>query len=211
MIKIKWFGHVMWKISNDEVSIVTDPFTDIGYKMPENVSADILLSSHDHFDHNNFELIKGNPKIIKTSGKFEHKGVKIENYLTWHDENKGADRGDNLMMKFEIGEKIFLHCGDLGHDISDDFIEKLGRIDVLFIPVGGFYTIDAKTAKSIVDRLSPKIVFPMHFKTEAIDFPIAGKEVYTDLVEEVRLVSSTELVLSEEDFDKKQTIVMNYE
>jgi L-ascorbate metabolism protein UlaG (beta-lactamase superfamily) len=201
----------MWKISNEEVSVVTDPFTDIGYKMPENVAADILLSSHDHFDHNNFDLISGNPKIIITAGKHENKGVKIENFPTWHDENKGADRGNNLMMKFEIGGKTFLHCGDLGHDLSEEEISKLGKIDVLMIPVGGFYTIDAKTAKSISDRINPLIVFPMHFKTKAIDFPIAEKQAFTDLVDNVRFVNSTELVLNEEDFNIKQTIIMNYE
>ena len=115
MLNIKWFGHSMWKIWNDEISIITDPFTDIGYKMPENETADILLSSHDHFDHNNYSLIKGNPQIVKSAGDFNVKGVPITMIPTWHDETKGSERGENLLMKFGISGKTLLHCGDLGH------------------------------------------------------------------------------------------------
>ena len=115
MLNIKWFGHSMWKIWNEKVSIITDPFTDIGYPMPENETADIILSSHDHFDHNNIQLIKGNPQVVNTKGKFEIKGVKIETFPVWHDETRGSERGNNLLMKFTISGKTFLHCGDLGH------------------------------------------------------------------------------------------------
>ena len=211
MLKIKWFGHDMWKISSENVSVITDPFTDIGYQMPQNETADIVLSSHDHFDHNNFKLVKGTPKIVNTKGKYNIKGVDIENFETWHDENKGADRGKNLLMKFSVSEKTFLHCGDLGHMLSDELIKKIGNIDVIFIPVGGFYTIDAMTAKAIVEKISPRIVFPMHYKTPVLDFPIALKEAYLKLISSYRKVDSTELQLTNTDFKVKQTIIMNYE
>ena len=211
MLNIKWFGHSMWKIWNDEITIITDPFTDIGYKMPENETADILLSSHDHFDHNNYSLIVGNPEIVKTAGDFNIKGVKITMIPTWHDETNGSERGKNLLMKFMISGKTLLHCGDLGHILSDEIFNELGKIDILFIPVGGFFTIDAETAKTIVEKINPIIVFPIHYKTDAIDFTIAGKDAYLDLIDDLCEVDSNTIILKENDFDKKQTIILNYE
>ena len=207
MINIKWFGHSMWKVWNEKVSIVIDPFTDIGYPMPENETADIVLSSHDHFDHNNIQLIKGNPQVVNIEGKFEIKGVKIETFPVWHDETQGSERGSNLLMKFTISGKTFLHCGDLGHICTADVISKLGKIDVLFIPVGGFYTIDAKTAKAIVEMIKPIIVFPMHYKTPILDFPIATIEEYLKLSDNHKQISANEIELTEKDFTKPQTIM----
>ena len=207
MINIKWFGHSMWKVWNEKVSIVIDPFTDIGYPMPENETADIVLSSHDHFDHNNIQLIKGNPQVVNIEGKFEIKGVKIETFPVWHDETQGSERGNNLLMKFTISGKTFLHCGDLGHICTADVISKLGKIDVLFIPVGGFYTIDAKTAKAIVEMIKPIIVFPMHYKTPILDFPIATIEEYLKLSDNHKQISANEIELTEKDFTKPQTIM----
>ncbi|MCK5052370.1 MAG: MBL fold metallo-hydrolase [Candidatus Cloacimonetes bacterium] len=211
MIRLKWFGHSMWKISNDNVSIITDPFTDIGYKMPTTETADIILSSHDHFDHNNFELIGGNPEIIKIEGKFNISGINIQTFQTFHDETKGSERGDNLLMKFELDGRTFLHCGDLGHMISDELIEEIGDIDVLMIPIGGHYTIDAKTAKSIADKIDPTIVFPMHYKTDVLDFPIKPVEEYLKLVDDNYHQNSNQIELAEDDFSSNQTITLNYE
>jgi len=201
----------MWKIWNDKVSIITDPFTDIGYKMPVNETADIILSSHDHFDHNNFSLIKGKSDIVNSAGKFTIKGIEIETFPVWHDESLGQERGQNLLMKFTISEKTFLHCGDLGHILSNEIIEKLGKIDVIFIPVGGHYTIDAKTAKKIVDLIKPRIVFPMHYKTPVLDFPIARREEYLNLITSFNKININTITLNESDFTNEQTIVMNYE
>jgi len=211
MLNIKWFGHSMWKIWDDEITIITDPFIDIGYKMPENETADILLSSHDHFDHNNYSLIKGNPEIVKSAGDFNVKGVPITMIPTWHDETKGSERGENLLMKFVISGKTLLHCGDLGHIPSEEIFNKLGNIDILFIPVGGFFTIDADTARTIVEKIDPGIVFPMHYKTDTMDFTIVGKDAYLNLIDDLHEYDSTEIILQENDFDKKQTIILNYE
>jgi len=210
MIRVQWFGHSMWKIWINEVSIVLDPFEDIGYPMPKNLTADIVTSSHAHYDHNNFALIAGKPQIVNSEGVFEFFGVKIKTIPTWHDAEEGAKRGKNLLFKFELAEKIFLHCGDLGHDLTADMIGEIGKIDVLMIPVGGFYTIDAKTALNIVQNLKPKIIFPMHYKTEVLDFPIAYKESYLDLIDSYRKVDSNVIELTKNDFKTQQTIIFNY-
>ncbi len=210
MINIKWFGHSMWKIWNENVSIITDPFTDIGYPLPKNETADIVLSSHDHFDHNNFDLISGDFPKINKEGKYNISGVEIEAIPTWHDEHKGEKRGKNLLMKFTLEGNTFLHCGDLGHDLDDETISQLGIIDVVFIPIGGFYTIDAETAKKIVDKIGPVITFPMHYKTEVLDFPISEKEVFLDLIPSYRKVESNILELKADDFQTKQTIILDF-
>ena len=200
----------MWKIWNDDTSIIIDPFTDIGYPMPENETADIVLCSHDHFDHNNISLIKGYPEVVNTGGEFDIHNIHIQTFQVWHDNSRGSQRGPNLLMKFVISGKSFLFCGDLGHILSDETIEKIGKIDVIFVPVGGFYTIDAKTAKFIVDKIQPAIVFPMHYKTPVLDFPIAKKEEYLKLITDCRQIDSNEVELTEDDFQKKQTIILNY-
>ena len=212
MINVKWFGHSMWKVWNDQISIITDPFTDIGYKLPVNETADIVLSSHDHFDHNNLSLIKGCPKIIRSEGKYQIKDSDIKMISVFHDESSGEKRGNNLLMKFTVSGKTFLHCGDLGHDLLDDTVSKIENIDVIFIPVGGFYTINAVTAKNIVDKLNPAIVFPMHYKTEVLDFPIATYEEYLSLTEDrIRKVDSNAIILDDKDFNIRQTIILDYD
>lgn len=211
MINVKWFGHSMWKISNNDIAIIIDPFTDIGYAMPTAETADIILSSHDHFDHNNYALIGGNPEIIKTEGKFNIAGIDIHAFHTFHDETNGSERGDNLLLRFNLDNKIFLHCGDIGHMISDGLCEEIGKVDVLLIPIGGHFTINAQTAKKIVDKLKPKIVFPMHYKTDVLDFPIKPVEEYLKLIDDHHHFNSTQIELTEDSFVSKQTITLNYE
>jgi len=211
MLKVKWFGHSMWKIWNEDTTVVTDPFTDIGYKVPSEEKADIVMSSHAHFDHNNVSIIKGNPRIISTAGEFEAGKISIKTIPVWHDEEKGKQRGSNLLMKFRLSDLEFLHCGDLGHLPDDDVYSELGNVDVLFIPVGGFYTIDAPTALKIVKKLDPKITFPMHYKTPVLDFPIAGIDEYLKLIDDHLKIDSTEVEIGKYLTDQNTTIILNYE
>lgn len=213
MIKMKWFGHSFWKISNDDVEIVIDPFTDIGYKLPENLKCDIAISSHDHFDHNNVALIKSEHVLLNTPGKFNEHGIDFELIHVWHDENKGADRGSNLLIKFTIEGKTILHCGDLGHYPDDKIFDQLGRIDILLIPVGGIYTINAETAKRITERLEPQIIFPMHYKTRVLNFELDDLENYTKFFDGVINNDNDEILLTDGFFAKSKPviIIMKYE
>lgn len=211
MIKVKWFGHSMWKFSTKDVSIIIDPFTDIGYKMPQNETADIVISSHDHFDHNNISLIKGNPLVINKEGNYNHKGITIETIQVWHDEHQGKDRGKNLLIKIMMDGKTLLHCGDLGHTLSDDIIKKLGKIDMLFIPVGGVFTINSQKAKEIIDKLNPTLVFPMHYKTSKIDFNINPLDEFLAIAKTISYSNGNETDITNNDLVKHKTMVMNYE
>lgn len=210
MISLKWFGHSMWKVWNEKISIITDPFTDIGYPLPKNETADIVISSHDHFDHNNFALIKGSFQKITQAGDFEFKGMKFKTFQTYHDDCCGKKRGTNLLIRFELDNKIILHCGDIGHDLEDSLIEKIGKVDLLFIPVGGFFTIDAETAHNITNRLKPNIICPMHYKTDVLDFPISKIDEFLKFYKNIKHVDSNQYSLTEQDFTDRPILVLKY-
>ncbi len=208
--RIQWFGHSMWKVATESISVITDPFSDIGYPMPENESADYVLSSHSHYDHNNFNLIRGEFRRIDSEGTFDGKEIDIEMIPVWHDTEHGRQRGKNLLMKFEIEGRTFLHCGDLGHALDRDTLERLGTIDVMFVPVGGTYTLDARDALKTVESVNPKIVFPMHYKTPHVRIDIESVEPYLKMTNGFRKVDSNVVILDDGDFSKKQTIILNY-
>ena len=209
MLNIKWFGHSMWKFYTADVSVVVDPFTDIGYPLPTNETADIVVSTHDHFDHNNFSLIRGNFKKITKKGEYSFKGVDIKTIQVWHDKSHGLKRGKNLLAKIDIAGFSLLHCGDLGHILDNYTVSQLGQIDIIFIPVGGTYTIDAKEAKEVIDLINPKIIFPMHYKTPAIAFDIAKLDDFTRLYDknDIYFHDSNEIKITKDDLAKYKIVV----
>jgi L-ascorbate metabolism protein UlaG (beta-lactamase superfamily) len=167
---ITWQGHSCFKIQDkigpEGVTVVTDPFTkEVGLKTP-NFEADIVTISHDHFDHNNAAALRGNPMVINCAGEYDFKGVLIEGIDSYHDEKNGAERGGNIMYRIEIDDISVAHLGDLGHILDNVQLEKLAGTDVLLIPVGGKYTIDAKKAVEVISQIEPRIIIPMHYKTK---------------------------------------------
>jgi len=162
---IKYLGHSSFFIKTKNAKIITDPFTpeSTGLTFPK-TEADILSISHEREDHNYQEGIKGEPLVLIWAGEYEKNEVRIKGFQTFHDAVGGTERGSNIMFKFESGDLSFLHCGDLGHMLSDDIIDEIGSVDVLMIPVGGVDTIDAKIAAKIVNKIEPGMVIPMHFQ-----------------------------------------------
>lgn len=174
---IRWLGHSSFMISSDTgVKIITDPYvTGGGLSYGEiKETAEIVTVSHGHGDHNNTAAVRGNPVVIKQAGTTEAKGIKFRGIPTSHDEAGGKLRGSNIMFCFEVDGVKVCHLGDLGHQLNDKQIAELGQIDILLIPVGGYYTIDAKVAGQISDKLAPRLIIPMHFKTEKCELPISG-------------------------------------
>jgi L-ascorbate metabolism protein UlaG (beta-lactamase superfamily) len=180
-MKIKWLGHSCFLLtSSDGVRLVTDPFNEqVGYKVPA-VEADIVTTSHDHYDHNYVQALKGNFKHINKPGRYSERGVGIVGIPTFHDEAKGSKRGQNIIFKFSIDGINVCHCGDLGHVLTAEQAKELGPVDVLLVPVGGFYTIDHNEAAAVIKTLQPAVIIPMHFKTAVMDFPIAGVDKFLD-------------------------------
>jgi L-ascorbate metabolism protein UlaG (beta-lactamase superfamily) len=176
-MKIKYLAHAAFLITSDTgTRIVTDPYQTSGGLKHGAIkeTADIVTVSHEHGDHNNAAAVKGNPKVVK--GSAEVKGMKFKAIPTAHDDKGGSQRGKNTIFCFEMDGINICHAGDLGHELSAEQVKAIGRVDVLMVPVGGFFTIDARTATKVCDQLKPKVIIPMHYKTEKLDFPISGVE-----------------------------------
>ncbi len=158
-------GHSSFKIRGKGVTIVTDPYDSdmVGLKFPKNIGADIITVSHDHDDHNAVKFIADSPFVISGPGEYEVKGVHILGVASFHDDQKGSKRGKNTMYHIEIDGVRLAHLGDLGHPLTSADIEQLGEVDILFIPVGGTFTIDAKQAVEVVNGIEPSVVVPMHY------------------------------------------------
>ena len=169
-VEIRWLGHACFLITaGDGTRILTDPFDDtLGYDLPA-VSADIVTVSHAHFDHNNVGVVQGSPEVVDSPGDRSFGGVRIRGVQTCHDTKGGALRGRNIVFIIETDDITVCHAGDLGHVPSDETEKTIGRVDVLLIPVGGTYTLDAKGAQEAVRKLDPRIVIPMHYKTPDLE------------------------------------------
>ena len=178
-MKIKWLGHASFLITSDiGVRIITDPYTPGGFGLDYGEikeTADIVTVSHEHGDHNNTAAVGGNPKVVREAAPVEIKGIKFNGIPTCHDEAGGSQRGNNIIFCFEVDGIRVCHLGDLGHQLSDKESTDLGKVDILLIPVGGNFTIDAKVATKVGNKLQPKVIIPMHYQNERCrSFPVAG-------------------------------------
>jgi L-ascorbate metabolism protein UlaG (beta-lactamase superfamily) len=164
-MEITYIGHSCFKIKGKELTIVIDPYDPkIGYKLPK-LECDVLITSHEHFDHHNIAGVSNYRLLIDGPGEYETSGVFIFGIPVYHDAKEGHERGENTIYMIEIDGITLLHLGDLGHDLSKETLEKLSDIDVLMIPVGGKGTIDAETASEVISEIEPGYVLPMHYKT----------------------------------------------
>lgn len=183
---IVYFGHSSFKISGRDASVVTDPFnpTMLGIRYPK-VSADIVTVSHDHEDHNYVSAVSDVHKIISGPGEYEVRGISIIGIGTYHDDKKGTERGNNTIYVYEVDGIRIAHLGDLGHKLSESQINLIGDIDVLMVPVGGVYTIDAQTAIEVTQSIEPNIIIPMHYK-----IPGLKEDVFGELLEATKFTSA---------------------
>ncbi len=195
-MKLKWLGHSAFVITSDTgIKLITDPYaTDDRLSYGEiKESADIVTVSHDHSDHNNVSAIRNNPDIVR--GTTEIKGIKFRGIPAYHDEAKGQQRGKNTIFCFEVDGTKVCHLGDLGHTLGDKQIAEIGEVDILLIPVGGFYTIDAMAASQICDQLKPRVIIPMHYKTNKCGLPISGVDEFLQGKKNVSRLDASEVEL----------------
>lgn len=191
-VTLKWLGHACFLVTSPTgVRVLTDPFdATVGYPVPA-VEADVVTVSHEHFDHNNVSAVQGKPAVLKGKGEYQGDGIRIYPVASFHDTEGGAKRGTNSIFVMEMDGIRVVHLGDLGHDLSRRQLDAIGRIDVLLVPVGGTYTIDAAGARRLVEATSPRVVIPMHYKTPVVGIPIAGVDAFlTGWGNVVRLNSS---------------------
>lgn len=169
---ITWYGQSCFKIKGKNVSVVIDPYDPevLGLKLPKELEADIVLKTHDHPDHNNLSVVPG-AKMFDGPGEYESKGAIITGVASYHDKSQGTERGANVIYHIMIDDLRIVHLGDLGQDnLTEAQIQEIDQTDILLIPVGSTYTINAKEASNIVSQLEPKIVIPMHYMLPGLKF-----------------------------------------
>ena len=201
-MKIKWLGHSSFLVtSEDGTKIITDPYgieRTMSYA-PINESADVVVISHNHRDHNNEGAVKGNPQSIKGEGIKKAKGIEFRGIASHHDAAGGSLRGGNVIFCFRVDDINVCHLGDLGHILTHEQITDIGLVDVLLIPVGGYFTIDCKQATAISQSLKPRVIIPMHYKNSKCNYPIAKVDEFLKGKNNVR-----RLDLNEVDYKKNE-------
>jgi len=195
-VKIKWLGHACFLVTSaGGLKVITDPYAvggGINYS-PIKDTADVVVVSHDHSDHNNVAAVQGKPEVIKGAGTKTAKGIQFKGIATSHDTSQGTQRGSNTVFCFTIDDLKLCHLGDLGHALTQAQVTEIGAVDILFVPVGGFFTIDATSANQVCDQLKPKAVIPMHFKTPKCGYAIAGVEDFLRGKKNVRKTMASEV------------------
>ncbi len=208
---IKYLGHASFLIKSKDARVVTDPFeSSIGIKFSK-TEADIVTVSHHHGDHDNVAAITGNPLILDWPGEFEKNGVRMFAYKSYHDKQKGAERGENVLFKFEIEGMSILHCGDLGFVPDNNFLEEIGEINILMVPVGGVYTIDPEEAIALIKKIEPNMVIPMHYNTEGLKQEAFGKlATLNDFLAKIGVTDNVpvpKLTVKKDDFGEEMKVV----
>ncbi len=182
-VGLAWYGHSMFLLqSPGGVEILIDPHSGIGYPKPALPEIDLVVTSHDHFDHDKVEVAGSGVRVLKglQDGDWATidetlDDVHIRTIPTFHDDRQGGKRGKNSMLLFEVAGLRLLFAGDLGHVLTEEQVAAAGSVDVLLLPVGGQLTIGPAEATQVVEQLKPRLAVPMHYKTDVVGFSGSGK------------------------------------
>jgi L-ascorbate metabolism protein UlaG (beta-lactamase superfamily) len=216
---IRWYGQSAFLVEGEQ-SVFVDPFGDMGamagrglefrYPPIEDVHADLLLVTHEHFDHNGVESVGGDPVVIRSAGTHESPVGEVVAVASEHDDVAGTARGSNLIMCFSVGALRLCHLGDLGQAaLRPEQVEAIGAVDVLFLPAGGGPTIGGESAAQVVRALEPRLVVPMHFRTEAVNFLDPPDAFLEALGAPVARVETNELVAEDALASGEQVALLN--
>lgn len=201
-VMIRWLGHACFLVEADGYSVIFDPYGDGSVPGLANLheTADDVLCSHEHSDH-------GNRTAVELTGRKEEIPWDISYIDTWHDAQSGALRGVNRIYMIDCKDIRVVHLGDLGCELNDEELERLGQVDVLMIPVGGVYTLDALEAKEQADRIDARVTIPMHYRMEGCGLTeLGGVEEFTALCKGVREYDSDSIRVNA--FTPKQVAVL---
>jgi len=210
-MQIVWKGQACFYITasrgkparaggQEQVRILIDPFEDsLGLKLSPQ-EADIVLVTHDHFDHNNVKAAKGTPFVIDSPGEYEVKGVFVEGIQTFHDDVQGKERGLNTVYTITTEGITLCHMGDFGQkELTPEQVEKIGQVHVLMIPVGGTYTITGKEAGKIISQIEPAIIIPMHYALPGLKPKLASVDEFLQAMGKKGLEEQQKLNIKEKD------------
>lgn len=207
-------GLSSFKIRGKSATVVTDPYDSeaVGLKFPKNVEADVVTISHGHADHNKSSNVGGTPFVIDGPGEYEIKGVAVIGLSTFHDDKEGAERGKNTIYRIEIEGLVIVHLGDLGHVLSSARVDDLDGVDILCIPVGGFYSLDAAKAAQVIADIEPRIVIPMHYGRPELNAKIFGQlapvATFLKQMGKESVVSVAKLVISKDKLPLQLEVVV---
>ena len=206
-MKINYIGHscFLFRGSNG-TSLLTDPYGDVGLSFPR-VFCDIVTVSHGHYDHCNTEAVGGEPIILSKPGRFSVCGVDLEAKESFHDDVNGAKRGRNLIFSFILDGVKVCHLGDLGQNADADMLRRIGKPDVLLIPVGGNYTIDGAEAAKYVASLRPAVVIPMHYHVKGLTVDICDETAFLKFVGG-KYVRRSEVTLDKDSLPRSTQIIV---
>lgn len=206
---ITWYGQSCFKLQSGELVGVIDPFgKEIGLTPPR-FRADFLLVTHPHFDHANKDTIPESPFVIEGPGEYEIKGVAVRGIQTYHDNTEGKERGLNTVYVIEMEGMKICHLGDFGEkEMRDEILEKIGDIDILLIPVGGYSTINGEDAARIANKIEPRIVIPMHYKISGLKAPLESAEKFLKEMGAKGAETEEKLVIKAKDLPQEETKVM---
>lgn len=180
-MKLTWMGHACFTLEQDGYTVITDPYTGVEGYPPLAVSAHAVFCSHHHFDHDAVDCV--------TLLKEGNSPFTIREVPSFHDDQGGSLRGTNTIRVFTAGDVSVVHLGDLGHQLTEEQLAAIGKVDGVLVPVGGVYTVDAQGAKQVCQAIGPKWVVPMHYRHAPYGLPnVAGVEDFLALwpAEQVR-------------------------
>lgn len=210
-MEITWFGQACFKIKGKSgVTAIIDPFypDKVGLKLPKDLSAQVALKTHDHLDHSNLEAITDNPVKIIGPGEYEVKGILINGVSSFHDKQQGAQRGKNTIYHLEVDGLNLVHLGDLGHILSEVQVQEIANTDILCVPIGGVFTIDAKEASEVVAQLEPQIIIPMHFSLPGLNFELGSVEAFLKEMGAENIQPQPKLVITKDKLPEEPQVVV---
>ena len=213
-MRVQWLGHSCFLMTADTgATLLTDPYDTEAYPgtllyEPLDVSPDVVTSSHSHADHANVEIIGGTPEIVRTPAPREAAGFSIRGIEVFHDTQSGAMRGDNIIFLVGSGGITVCHLGDLGHELNYEQAREIGHVDILLIPVGGTFTIDAAAATRIWQQLEPTLTIPMHYRNDKCLFNIDGVDRFIAGKPDVETPGTSEITIEKDNLPSSPKIVV---
>ena len=211
---IIWHGQSCFEIAasqkvGEQVIIIIDPFSeDIGLKLPK-LEADILLVTHSHYDHNNVKGVGGSTFLAQGPGEYERKDIFIQGIPSFHDEKEGKERGQNTIYIIEAEGMRLCHLGDFGQkELTPEQLEQIGDIDILMVPIGGTYTIDARGAAKIISQIEPRIFIPMHYRLPQLSIKIDGLEPFLSEMGRKSAEPQEKLLVKKKDLIAEETKIV---
>lgn len=206
---IAWYGQSCFKIESRGLTIAVDPYDKSIGLNPPHFKADILLSTHAHFDHANLTALQGEPVVISGPGEYEVKGVGIRGVQTFHDNSEGKERGLNTVYVIALEDMKLCHLGDFGEEKArEDTLEDIGDVDILMIPVGGTYTIDGKAAAQLTKQIEPRMVIPMHYALPGLKVSLSSVGSFLKEMGVKGPESPDKLVIKKKDLPQEETRVL---